>query len=221
MKKFSLLFTFLTMFTLILAACGDNDNTDEGENTEAEDTESAEATELAYEPEPIDPDKDVCVVCGMAIADDEHATQIILKNEKSLKYDDIGDMFVWLEENGEDDIGAKFVRDFHTREWIQLEDATFVHDEEISTPMGFGVISFKDSQEAEEYIEENGFGELLSATDLYDHEWKMLKHDHEGGHNHGDGHDNEGEHGHGEDSDHEGEHDNEHGHGEDNNHEAE
>src|SRR5690625_581130 len=187
MKKFSFLFAILIILTLILAACGGDDNANAAEDTSSEDTESTETAELPYEPKEIDPETDVCEVCGMAIADDEHATQIILENDRSLKYDDIGDMFVWIEENGEDDIGAKFVRDFHTLEWIQLEDAAFVYDEGINTPMGFGVISFKDSEEAEAYIEENGFGERLSAADLDDHEWEM-DHDH-GDHDHGeDGH---------------------------------
>src|SRR5699024_8186486 len=191
MKKSSLLFIVFIMVTLILAACGGgSDSTNDAEVTSSEETESTETTELEYEPEDIDPDTDVCEVCGMAIADDEHATQIVLENERSLKYDDIGDMFVWIEENGEDDVGAKFVRDFNSLEWIQLEDASFVYDEEISTPMGFGVISFQDSDEAEEYIDENEVGELLSVDDLYNHEWEM-DHDH-GDHDHGDhAHDNE------------------------------
>lgn len=197
MKKFSLLFMVLVVVALVLAACGEGDNGKKAEDANSENKESDETTELEYEPEPIDPETDVCVVCGMAIADDEHATQIILKNRKPLKFDDIGDMFVWLDENGEDDIGAKFVRDFHTLEWILLENATFVYDEGISTPMGFGVISFKDSEGAEAYIEENGFGKLLSATDLYNHEWEMMMdHGHEG-HDHGDHSHGDHDHGHG------------------------
>lgn len=178
MKKFNLIVIVLAIFTLILAACGTNDNTNEGVDVDSKGAESNETTELAFEPEDINPDTDVCEICGMAIADDEYATQIVLKNERALKFDDIGDLFVWIEENGEDEIGAKFVRDFNTQEWIQLEDATYVYDVEIDTPMGYGVISFKDSKDAEIYIEENGIGELLSAKDLNDHEWKM-DHDHE------------------------------------------
>jgi len=166
MKKYSLLFAVLAVFTLILAACGD----DGADNADTEDVDSNETADLAYDPDDIDPDADVCEVCGMAIADDQHATQIVLKNERVLKFDDLGDLYVWLDENGDDDVGAKFIRDFDSKEWIQLEDATFVYDEDIATPMGFGVISFENSEDAEEYIEENGFGELLSATDLDDHD---------------------------------------------------
>jgi len=176
MKKYSLLFAVLALFTLILAACGD-DGANEVEDAETEDVESNKDTDLAYDPGDIDPDTDVCEICGMAIADDQHATQIVLKNERVLKFDDLGDLYVWLDENGDDDVGAKFVRDFDSKEWIQLEDATFVYDEDIATPMGFGVISFENSEDAEQYIEENGLGELLSATDLDDHEWEMMDHD--------------------------------------------
>lgn len=168
----------LAVFALVLAACNGGNNSNEAENAGSE-TESTETTELAYKPEPINPETDVCEVCGMAIADEEHATQLIFKNEKSLKYDDIGDMFVWLEENGEEEIGAKFVRDFNTLEWIQLEEATFVYAEEISTPMGFGVISFKDREDAKKYIKENEIGEILIADDLIDHKWEMVNHDHD------------------------------------------
>lgn len=178
MKRFSLFSLMFLFSTLILVACS-NDDAGESSEGSASDNGSEIVEKTQYQPADIDPDVDTCDVCGMAIADDEHATQIILTNDRSLKFDDIGDMFVWIEENGEEDIGAKFVRDFHTKEWLELEDASFVYDEEIMTPMGFGVISFKESEEAEQYIEESGLGQLLDVADLYEHEWEMSDHDHE------------------------------------------
>src|SRR5690625_1173953 len=178
MKKFNLFIVISSVFILLLAACSNSGEQNNGVDAD----ESSEASQSKFKPEEINPDIDICEVCGMAIANDQYATQIILKNERSLKYDDLGDMFIRMEENGEDDVAAKFVRDFNTEEWINLEDATFVYDEEISTPMGFGVISFKNNQDAEQYIEENGFGELLTVDDLYEHDWNMMDHDH--GHDH-------------------------------------
>jgi len=188
MKKYSLLFTVLLGLALVLAACGGDDDAVEG-NNESEDVESNETTESEYEPEEINPDTDTCEVCGMAIADDEYATQIVLENDRVVKFDDLGDLYVWIEENGEDEIGSKFVRDFETEEWIQLEDATYVYDEEIETPMGFGVISFKDSDEAQNYIDENDHGELLSAEELNSHNWESEH----GGHDDHDDHDDHDE----------------------------
>ncbi|PZD87661.1 hypothetical protein DTX80_05365 [Bacilli bacterium] len=193
MKKFSFLFMILAVVTLILAACGEGNN-DKKEDANSENAELNETTELKYKPEDINPDTDVCEICAMAVADDQHATQIVLKSERSLKFDDLGCLYAWITENGEDEIGAKFVRDFNTEEWVLMEDATYVFDEEINTPMAYGIISFKDRADAESYIEENGFGEILTADDLKDHKWEMMNHDHDHGH---DGHDGHDDHAHG------------------------
>lgn len=178
MKKIKGLFMLFAIMTLLLAACGNNEN----DATEAEasngDTETTESATLDYEPADIDPDLDVCEICAMAVADDQYATQIVLTDDKALKFDDLGCLYQWIEENGKDDIGAAFVRDFNTEDWIVLEDATYVFDEDIETPMAYGVISFKNSEDAESYIEEHGIGDILSAADLDDHKWEMMDHDH-------------------------------------------
>ena len=184
MKKFNL-FVCLAIFTMILAACGGNDETN---SDSSEMVDSDETAELEFEPEDIDPDSDVCEICAMAIADDQHATQIILKNDRSLKFDDLGCMYEWIEENGQDDIGAKFVRDFNTEEWVLLEDATYVFDEDIDTPMAYGIISFEDKADAESYIEENDHGEIVTVDDLEDHKWEMMDHDHDHDHHDHDDH---------------------------------
>src|SRR5699024_4341769 len=195
MKKFNL-FVIFTVLTIVLAACGNDDGaaneTAESNAEDAETTEETETADLAYEPEEVNPDTDVCDVCAMAVADDQYATQIVLENEKALKFDDLGCLYKWIEENGKDDIGAAFVRDFDTEEWILLEDATYVFDEEIETPMAYGIISFENAEDAESYIDENGFGDLLTAEDLDGHKWEMMKHDH-GDEDH-EGHDDDENH---------------------------
>lgn len=184
MKKFNFFLVILSL-TLLLAACGGDSNSESAtedsatdnttEEETSEDTEESDTTESEYEPEEINEETDVCDVCAMAVPDNQHATQIVLQNDKSLKFDDLGCLYEWKDENGEDDIGAEFVRDFHSEEWIQIKDTTFVYDEEIETPMAYGVISFKDKAEAEKYIEDEGKGEILDAAALADHEWKMNK----------------------------------------------
>lgn len=189
MKKRNIFLLMLIFLLTVLAACG-NDSTN-GEDA----SNNGEAEELAYTPEDIQ-ETDVCEVCAMAVPDDEHATQIVLTNDRALKFDDIGCLHQWKEENGEDDIGAEFVRDYHTEEWIQLKDATFVYDEEIMTPMAYGIISFKDSKDAEAYIETEGLGEILDVNDLASHHWErnmdmMDHHDHDHDHHHDDNDDHE------------------------------
>ena len=190
MKKFNIIIIFAAL-TILLAAGGNDDAANETTDPNAEDTEVTEETvDLAYEPDAIDPDTDVCEVCAMAVADDQYATQIVLENDRSLKFDDLGCLYGWIEENGKDDIGAAFVRDFHSEEWILLEDATYVFDEEIETPMAYGIISFENAEDAESYMEEHGLGELLTAEDLDDHKWEMMKHDHDHGDEEEDDHGN-------------------------------
>lgn len=199
MKNKLFLFTIFASILFIFAACGGEDTSTNNDNTtdETETTQSADVEETAevYEPEEIK-DTDVCEVCAMAVPNNEHATQMVLKNHRSLKFDDLGCLYKWVEQNGEDEIGKAFVRDFHTEEWLDINDATFVYHEEIPTPMAYGVISFKDASEAEAYVEEFGKGTIMTKNELDQHEWKMNKemmmgHDHDHDHDDHDGHDHD------------------------------
>ena len=76
------------------------------------------------QPVAINESVDKCDICNMQIADDHNATEIILKDGKALKFDDIGDLFAWIKKNGTEKIDVKFVRDYHTKEWMNLNDAS-------------------------------------------------------------------------------------------------
>lgn len=133
-----------------------------------------------YKPVAIDEAVDKCPICNMAVADDQFATEIILTNHKALKFDDLGDLFVWKSQNGTKDIGEQFVRDYHTKEWIKLTDAFYVYDESIRTPMAYNVISFKEKTDAEAFVTSAGTGEVWDARKLDEHHWQrneaMMKH---------------------------------------------
>lgn len=125
-----------------------------------------------YKPVAINGGVDKCEVCQMLIKDDHNATEIITKDQKPLKFDDIGDMFVWLKKNGRDNVGAIYVRDYHTKEWIELDQATYVYDKSNKTPMSFGVFSFKTEADADAFIKEKGTGAKMTAKDLDSHSWE-------------------------------------------------
>ncbi|QDX92554.1 nitrous-oxide reductase [Brevibacillus laterosporus] len=127
----------------------------------------------SVQPVAINESVDKCDICNMQIADDHNATEIILKDGKALKFDDIGDLFAWIKKNGTEKIDVKFVRDFHTKEWMNLNDTTFAFDKEFKTPMAYGVYSFKDKQSAEAYVKEQGKGQILTAEQLNSHNWEM------------------------------------------------
>lgn len=140
-----------------------------------------------YKPVAINPGVDKCEVCQMLIQDDQNATEIILTDGKPLKFDDIGDMYVWLKKNGSGAVGAKFVRDYNSKEWVELEKATFVYDKSNKTPMAFGVYSFKNEQDADKFIKEKGVGKKMTAKDLDSHSWERDTDMMKGGHGTGGG----------------------------------
>lgn len=177
MKKWTLTMIIMLTFTL-LVGCGQD----------------------KYVAQAINEDVDVCVVCNMQVKDDAFATQIVTKDGKSLKFDDLGCMYVWKNENGTEDIGKDYVRDYNDKEWIEVSKATYVYDTSIRTPMAYGVVSFKDKASAEAFVAEQGVGQVLHAEDLADHAWEQnqdMIHDHdhgehgahaEHGNEHGDDH---------------------------------
>lgn len=128
-----------------------------------------------FEPQAIHEETDVCAICNMTVRDDQFAAQIITKDGQVFKFDDVGCMNEWKNENGTDQIGAAFVRDYHTKVWIPYEDAFYVYDASFQTPMAYGVLSFEKEADAQAFIEEQGKGVLMNADELAGHTWERAK----------------------------------------------
>ncbi len=41
---------------------------------------------------------------------------------------------------------------YDSKDWVSLEDATYVYDKTITTPMAYNVISFKNKKDAESFV---------------------------------------------------------------------
>ncbi|RXZ80688.1 hypothetical protein EBB07_17860 [Paenibacillaceae bacterium] len=148
-----------------------------------------------YKPQAINEETDRCVICNMAIKDDVYATQIITKDGQSLKFDDLGCLNEWKVRNGTDTIGAAFVRDYNSGEWLKYEKAYYAYDSSFKTPMAYGLLSFESKEEAEAYIADQNAGKLMTAEDLTAHSWEV-NHEMMGGehsHDHDAAHDGEQE----------------------------
>ena len=169
MKKTIQLILLMIVSTMVVVACSSGD----------------------YKPVAINEDTDRCVICNMAIKDDQFATQIITTEGQALKFDDLGCLHTWQEENGTATVGATYVRDYNSLQWIKYEKAYYVYDSSIQTPMAYGIISFEDQSSAEQYIAEHSVGTIMTATDLAAHSWEVnhtmmqshgADHDHEASH---------------------------------------
>ena len=146
-----------------------------------------------YAAVPINEDVDICAICNMQVKDDAFATQLTTKDGKNFKFDDLGCMNEWKKENGTDNIGMDYVRDYNDKEWIEFNKATYVYDASLRTPMAYGIVNFKDKASAEAFVAEQGVGKIMSAEELTSHDWTQnmdkMKMDEEG---HGHGHDEDG-----------------------------
>ncbi|HEY2494501.1 MAG TPA: nitrous oxide reductase accessory protein NosL [Paenibacillus sp.] len=126
-----------------------------------------------YEALPINEEVDICAICKMQIKDDAFATQLMTKDGKNYKFDDIGCMNEWKKQNGTENIGMDYVRDYNDKEWIEFNKATYVYDDSLRTPMAYGIVNFKDTKSAETFIAEQGVGKIMKAEDLAAHDWKQ------------------------------------------------
>ena len=205
MKKLGL--SVMMVAALGLAACGADDKkekADEPEKVEepaAAEVEKQEATEtediMAKLEEPTE--DTICEVCNMKVYVKDHemgmfSAQAIKADGSNAFYDDIGCLL-----NAElmfDEENTKFVRDFNTKDWVQVDDATIVKTD-LKSPMNWGYISFADKADAEKYMADHEGSEVIELATVQAeakerYEKKKAKMAEEG--NQEEGHDMHGEH---------------------------
>lgn len=116
-----------------------------------------------------------CSECHMGIQNLDHASQMILEDGTPKLYDDIGCMLIDYEEQ-KDQLGAAYVRDYHTKEWIELKEATFVQYNNIPTPMSYGIIAFEAREDAEQFQGANrGGGQIFEGEEILQLDVQTLK----------------------------------------------
>ncbi len=99
--------------------------------------------------------QDVCAECGMIINDPRFAAAIVTADEQVRLFDDMGDMFAYVVKR-EEAVHAYWVHDLNSEEWIRAENAAYVLQQDLITPMGWGLTAFETSAAAEAYIEAGG-----------------------------------------------------------------
>ncbi|HSM55463.1 MAG TPA: nitrous oxide reductase accessory protein NosL [Candidatus Sulfomarinibacteraceae bacterium] len=138
------LITLVLLFAIFLAACGGADD-------------AAGPPEIRY-------GEDVCDQCNMIINEPRFAAAYVTEPGETRRFDDLGEMFLYAHDQDEA-VRAFWVHDLHSEEWLEADNASYVYNPELVTPMGWGVAAFDSQSDAEAYQEENG-GTLLSYTKL-------------------------------------------------------
>lgn len=122
----------------------------------------------SFEPVEINPDIDVCNICNMSITEVTFATEAIMPNGAVEKFDDIGCMVEFLNDQTEEP-AVMYVKDILSGEWIESTEALYVLNDDYWTPMMYGVVSFKDETSMQQYVEENGEGIPLTFEEVVEH----------------------------------------------------
>ena len=155
---------------LILAACGGEETkAPEQSNTENQTQQVEQAVEKDWTQdarlqEPTE--ETVCAMCNMKVYTKNHemgvfSAQAIKADGSIVFYDDIGCLLNAEFANVE--VNEKFVRDYNTLNWFNVEQAYIVKTT-LKSPMNWGYIFFKYEDDADKYIAENEGSELTSYT---------------------------------------------------------
>lgn len=212
MNKWGL--SMMMLAALSLAACGADDKKDEAKEPEKTEQTAEKETTTKTETEETTPaatdmtDDEIyakleeptedtrCEVCDMQVYVKDHemgifSAQSIKADGSNAFYDDIGCLLNAEIMNEEEN--HKFVRDFNTKEWVKVDDATIVKTD-LKSPMNWGYVSFATSEDADKYIAEHEGAAVTPLADIQAeakerYEKMKAKKD-------GEGHDMHGEEGH-------------------------
>jgi copper chaperone NosL len=108
--------------------------------------------------------EDTCDRCQMIINEARYAAAYVTEDGLTRRFDDIGGMVAFHQEMAED-VAVFWVHDYLSESWLKAEAAFLVNESAVQTPMGFGVIAFSTSGQAEEWAAGHG-GVVMTFTQL-------------------------------------------------------
>ena len=118
----------------------------------------------AVGPEAIRFGRDACDRCHMLLASGGFAGERRAKDGTLHKYDDVGCLLLALGAAHEETTQA-WVEDHAGTGFVPLMEATLVRGSSKPTPMGYGIVAFRNPTEASRFASENG-GQIASLEEL-------------------------------------------------------
>ena len=111
----------------------------------------------------------------MSITSVDYAAQAVLKNSDIVVFDDLGCLMDYIKQNGEEEIGAAYIRDTNSANWLNIKEASYVYSKDYWTPMNYGVLAFATKEEAEQYMDQQP-GEIIPYDELLTFNWGVHEH---------------------------------------------
>jgi copper chaperone NosL len=124
-------------------------------------------------PEAIRYDRDTCAHCRMHFAARGFAAERRDERGTLQKYDDIGCMLVAASRGPS---GEAWVEDHSGNGFVPLFQATLVAGMDLATPMGYGVIAFRDARSAEQFARAHA-ARVVTLEDLLHDEARFGAHE--------------------------------------------
>lgn len=142
----------LAMSAVVLAGCGGDD-------------------ESRTDPPNIEYGVDMAEM-GMPVVDPRYTVAILPEGEEDwILFDDVGEFLKYMTTRDGMTYDAMWVHDFNDESWVSAEEAWYLESRELtSSPMGWGVATFKDEESALAAQEEFG-GELYTWETVLDETW--------------------------------------------------
>ena len=114
--------------------------------------------------EPINYGRDVCAHCRMHLSQAGFAAELRDRDGTLTKYDDIGCMLhAMLALHHE--VPEAWVEDHDGGGFVPLLSASLVHSDRLETPMGSGIVAFKDQAAAAHFAQAQG-GDVVALEDI-------------------------------------------------------
>jgi copper chaperone NosL len=91
--------------------------------------------------------QDVCDECDMIISEEKYAAAYWTAEGEARRFDDVGEMLVYMAKNPEP-TASIWVHDINSAAWLLADDAWFIMNSGLRTPMGTGIAVTADEQSA-------------------------------------------------------------------------
>ena len=116
--------------------------------------------------QPIKLNVDNCDYCKMTISDGKMAAEVITKKGRVYKFDDIICMHGYVTENKNTEYANQYIADYLSpANFINVETAFYVRNNEIKSPMGGNTAAFSDKEKANEFAKKYNT-DVLNWTNL-------------------------------------------------------
>lgn len=111
---------------------------------------ACQSADVFEEPPEILYGQDICAECSMIINDPRFAAAYVTTEGQIRLFDDIGDMLAH-DTRIQEEVQVYWVHDFNSEKWTRATEATFVLNNELLSPMSWGVAAFKTAADATSY----------------------------------------------------------------------